>query len=60
MATFNFGTDEARKQRDQYKGDAKELINGEALDSDDGGPLEGADDMAQGVDLPGKGKSFGK
>ncbi len=55
---FKFGTDEVRKQRDQYKGDAKELINGEPLDSDDGGKLVSAADFAKGQNVPGKGDTF--
>jgi hypothetical protein len=60
MDTFKFGADDARKQRDQMKGDAKELANGSPLDSDDGGKLGSAGDMAKGTPAPSKGKTFGK
>lgn len=56
--TFKFGGDDVRKQRDQVKGDAKEFAMGAPLDSDDGGKLDSASDMANGKATPKKGKSF--
>ncbi len=58
MDNFPFGNDEVKKQLAQTDGDAKEFANGEPLDSDDGGKIEGADTTANGSAAPAKGKSF--
>lgn len=52
MSTSKFGTDEVKKQRDQMKGDAKDLVMGKGASKAD------ASAMAKGKALPGKGKSF--
>ena len=55
---FPFGNDEVKKQLKQFDGDAKELINGAPLDSDDGGKLVSASDLAKGKNVPGAGDKF--
>jgi len=56
---LGWGNAEAKAQRDQMSGDAKEFANGSPLDAGDGGPLKPASDMVKGRTLPAKGKSFG-
>jgi hypothetical protein len=57
MVTFNFGTDEVKKQIGEDATDAKETIMG-TTDGDEGGSLVSASVMAKGGSLPKKGKSF--